>query len=69
MKNLSYNLENLKTYNPLNKVSLWHLGLAEFARYLLGFHCFIDWFKDVRDSVCFCTFWKGLRMYYPLKSF
>ena len=34
-KNLSYNLENLKCYNLLKKVSLWHVGLAEFAVVLL----------------------------------
>ena len=26
-----------------------------------GFHCFIDWFKDARDSGCFSTFWLGWR--------
>ena len=59
----------LKSYNPLNKISLWLVVLAEFARLLSGLHCFIDWFKDVRYSACFSTFLQGLRMHYPLKSF
>ena len=51
-KNLVCNLENLKSYNPLNKASFWYTGLAEFVGHLSGFQCFIDWLKDARDSDC-----------------
>ena len=37
-------------FSPLNKASFWYLGLAEFSKRFSGFHCFIDLFKDIRDS-------------------
>ena len=46
-KTFYYNLENLKSCNPLNKSSLWFASLTEFARRLSDFHCFFDWFRDV----------------------
>ena len=54
-KNLSYNLENLKSYNSLDKASLWYVGLVKFVRLLSGFHCFMGCFKNIRDSGCFST--------------
>ena len=56
-KNLFYNLENLKSYNPINKANLWYVTLTEFRRRLLCFHRLTDWFNDARDSCCFITFW------------